>query len=426
MTAVALSVSLLIVVSSLFTGFINAFEGAAVLAMGDVVIEPPIKLGKYQQLCERLEQIADVDTATGTLSAQGLLHLGKGNVRAVSVLGIDPVKQDGVTGLKQSLHRQGKLEGDPSFEIAGAPEKTGGFAGVGVIARPDEETDEYDFAQIEKMIGRQITLTTGSTSTQKDGSSIKIRRKTVQFTLADVVYTGVDYLDRNYVYLPIEQLRRKLYPDYEYPVADQIQIRLARGARPDRAIAAIRGAWEIFADDELGWSPGLISYAEIMTAKEKQSQYVAELMKQMGVLLLIFAVVSFGVVVLVFCIFYMIVRLKQKDIAIMKSCGATSGSVALIFVGFGSCVGIVGATAGAILGYIITRNINTIEEWIRIIFGLKLWKSSVYMFNRIPSDINWNWALVIVLSAIVSVTIGALIPAIMAAWTRPVNILRYE
>lgn len=78
------------------------------------------------------------------------------------------------------------------------------------------------------------------------------------------------------------------------------------------------------------------------------------------------------------------------------------------------------------LGYIITRNINTIEEWIRIIFGLKLWKSSVYIFDRIPSDINWNWALVIVLSAIVSVTLGALIPAIMAAWTRPVNILRYE
>jgi ABC-type lipoprotein release transport system permease subunit len=133
--AVALSVSLLIVVSSLFTGFIEAFEGAAVTAMGDVVIEPPIKLPKYQQFCRHLEQIADVDSATGTLSAQGLLHLGKGNVRAVSVLGIDPTRQARVTGLKESLHIQGQLDSEPSFHIANSPDAIGGFAGVGVIAK---------------------------------------------------------------------------------------------------------------------------------------------------------------------------------------------------------------------------------------------------------------------------------------------------
>jgi ABC-type lipoprotein release transport system permease subunit len=48
------------------------------------------------------------------------------------------------------------------------------------------------------------------------------------------------------------------------------------------------------------------------------------------------------------------------------------------------------------------------------------------MFDRIPNDISWSWALIIVILAIVSVMIGALIPAIMAAWTKPVNILRYE
>jgi len=424
--AVALSVSLLIVVSSLFTGFIHTFEDAAVLAMGDVVIDPPIKIGKYRQLCERLEQIADVQTATATLSGQGLLYLGKGNVRAVSVLGINPVKHAQVTGFKASLCKQGKLRDGPSFELAGASGETGGFVGVGVIARPDEKTDAYDFAQIEKMIGRQVILTTGSSSIRKDGSGVKVRRKTVRFTVADVAYTGVYYLDRNFVYLPIEQLQAKLYPDEAYPVADQIRIRLAAGARPDRALAAIRGVWELFAGDELGWSASLIRYTDIMTSREKQSRYIAEFMKQMGILMLVFGVVSFGVVVLVFCILYMIVRLKQKDIAIIKSCGTSSGSVAILFVGFGGCIGIVGAGFGTLLGYIITKNINTLEGWVRIIFGLKLWKSSVYMFNRIPNEINWNWVLVIVASAVVSVSLGALIPAIMAAWTRPVNILRYE
>ena len=122
----------------------------------------------------------------------------------------------------------------------------------------------------------------------------------------------------------------------------------------------------------------------------------------------------------------MIVRLKQKDIAIIKSCGAAGSSVAWIFVGFGACVGMIGSVFGVLLGYIVTKNINTIEEWISIIFGLKLWKSSVYMFSKIPDEVDWFWALCFVLLAIVAAVIGALIPAIVAAATKPVKILRYE
>jgi lipoprotein-releasing system permease protein len=122
----------------------------------------------------------------------------------------------------------------------------------------------------------------------------------------------------------------------------------------------------------------------------------------------------------------MIARLKQRDVAIMKSCGAASSSVALIFVGFGCCVGIIGSGCGAALGYLITKNINAIESWIRILFGLKLWKSSVYMFSKIPSEVDWASALPIMLFAVVAATIGTLIPAIVAARTRPVEILRYE
>jgi len=50
----------------------------------------------------------------------------------------------------------------------------------------------------------------------------------------------------------------------------------------------------------------------------------------------------------------------------------------------------------------------------------------VYMFSKIPNEVNWNSALPIVLSATLAAAIGALIPAIVAAMTRPVEILRYE
>ncbi len=96
--AVALSVSLLIVVASLFTGFINAFERAAVEAIGDVVLEPSAKFAKYGQFIECLEQTEAVEGATAMLKAQGLLLLNKGNVRAVEIWGIEPVRRAKVMG----------------------------------------------------------------------------------------------------------------------------------------------------------------------------------------------------------------------------------------------------------------------------------------------------------------------------------------
>jgi len=425
--AVALSVALLIVVSSLFGGFIDVFEQSAVEGIGDVVLDPPVKFSRYEELIERLERISVVEAATATLSAEGLLHLGRGNVRGVEIWGIEPERRAKVTGLKQSLINQKQSPVEPSFEISGIEDGVGGFVGIGVVAEPDEETDEYDFDAVKKVIGQQAVLTTGAViKAQDESGAVAVRKKVIRFTIADVVFTGVYYFDKRLVYLPIEEVQRVLYPNESEGVAGQIQIKLRAEAETDAALAQIRGVWEAFATEQLGWEPYLIRGTAIATAKQMQSKYVAEFRKQMGVLLLIFGVVSLSAVLLIFCIFYMIVETRQKDIAIIKSCGATNGSVALIFVGFGICVGLIGSGMGMILGDIVTKNINTIEEWIRIIFGLKLWKSSVYMFSKIPNEVDWDSVLLIVLSAVTAAAVGALIPAIIAVMTRPVNVLRYE
>ena len=426
--AVALSVSLLIVVSSLFTGFIKAFEQAAVDAIGDVSIGPPLKITHYPILIERLEQTGPVESATAMLITKGLLHLGQGNVRPVEIWGIEPGPRARVTGFKEYLRRQQASSGDPSFSVPDFPDKSGGFVGIGFVAEPNEKTDEYDYDAVEAALSERVFVTTGTIHEARPDSSARpqFKKKTLIFWIADIVETGVYQFDQGCVYLPIEELSNSLYPDEESPVAGQILVKLADEADADVALAVIRGVWEGFVKDYLGSDRLLLNYTSIETAKQMQSRFIAAYQNQMAVLLVIFGVVSFSVVVLVFCIFYMIVTTKRKDIAIIKSCGMASRSVAVVFVGFGACVGIVGSGIGAALGHVITRNINTIEHWISIIFGLKLWRSSVYMFSKIPNEVNWPWAFRIILLAIVAAAIGALIPAIVAAITRPVEILRYE
>jgi lipoprotein-releasing system permease protein len=426
--AVAISVSLLIVVASIFSGYIAALERYAVDMIGDVVIEAPggVKLERYPAFIERLEQSGFVDTAAATLSSEGLLHIGKGNVRPVTIWGIDPGRSTRVTGLRQHLLRQGQMPQEPSFAVPGAPDKVGGFVGIGVVAQPDDQTDEYDQAAIVKeMVGQTVMATTGTIDVTEDGARIP-KRRNISFRVADIVFTGVHDFDTTFVYLPLETLQKELYPGRTDALATRISVKLKPGVETAVAVAQIRGLWSVYATKELGWSSYLAAATPVETARQMQSRYVEAIRQQMGILLLIFGVISFSVVVLVFCIFYMMVKLKQKDVAIVKSCGAASSAVVGLFLGFGVSVGVAGAGIGAALGYVITRNINTVEEWIRIVSGLKLWKSSVYMFSRIPNEVDWGSALPIVALAIAAAALGALIPAVVAARTRPVEVLRYE
>ncbi len=426
--AVALSVSILVVVASLFAGFIDTFEEAAVIAIGNVVLQPTEAIPKYDLLIERLEQTEQVDSATAISYGAGLLHLDKGNVRAVEIWGIEPARRAKVVGFNRYLLKQKALTDEPSFDVPDTRSNIGVFVGIGVLGKPDEKTDEYDYDSAEKMIGSQIFLTTGTVASKNTDGTTKseIDRKLVKLSIADVVETGVYQFDNGCIYIPVEELSKILYPNNALPVAQQINIKLADKTDTEVALAIINGVWRTFVDEQLGSDPYLLNYTAIETSGQLQSRFIAAYQMQMNVLLVIFGVISFSVVLLIFCIFSLIVRLKQKDIAVIKSCGLSSSSVAFIFIGFGGCVGAVGSGIGIVLGYIITTNINTIEEWIRIIFGLKLWRSSVYLFSRIPNEVDWSSALPIVLFAIIAAAVGAVIPAIVAARTRPVEILRYE
>jgi ABC-type lipoprotein release transport system permease subunit len=243
----------------------------------------------------------------------------------------------------------------------------------------------------------------------------------MRFNIADVIVTGVSDFDESFVLLPIEALSRTLHPDSP-PGADIIQIRLAGGADEETAIAVIRGVWNQFARDRVPW----YEWVDIQSTRRMQAQLIAEYHKQLQILMFIFGLVSLGIVLLVLCIFYLIVMTRRKDIAILKSCGLGSVSVAMVFVLFGVLAGALGAALGVGLGCVITHNINAIEQTISSVFGLKVWQASTYMFTRIPNTVHWPSVVWISAAGILAAALGALIPAICAARVKPVEILRYE
>jgi ABC-type lipoprotein release transport system permease subunit len=427
--AVALSCALLIVVDSLFTGFIESLKQADFSGARDILLVPRLA-PKYDILIDRIEQIPGVECASPFLPAGGLLRLGSGDVREAWIWSVDARRESKDRDLRESLLRQSREESELSFDVPGYPNDIGGWVGIGVIAEPDDQTDEYDLEAIRELIGKQVVLTTSGRvrvepDTAGEESGWEVKRKVLSFRIADIFYSGMYYKDKR-LYLPYEEFYRLAFGNDGETRAAEVRIHASEGTEAALLKSAVWRVWEQFASEELGREPDAISRAWIWGSGRPNEQFFDELRKQMAVLLLIFGVICSVTVLLIFCIFYMIVMTKQKDIAIIKSCGAASSSAAFIFLGFGTCVGIVGSAFGIVLGYIVTKNINTLEDWVRIVFGMKLWRSSVYMFEKIPSEVNWPAVWWIVLAAIAACVIGALIPAAVAARLQPVKILRYE
>lgn len=423
--AVAISVALLVVVSSLFTGFIQSFGDIASQVMGDVLIIPPRPLPQSDTLIQRLEALPEVQAAAASLYVPGLLRLGTGNVRQVEVWGIDPTAMARATGLKGFLDQQRtnahlKLKKDEGGLLDG-------YVGIGLLVDPNDITDQYDWPKARAQLGHHMLLFTGS---QADGHTAAapqtLERQTVHLTLRDIVFSGFSLIDSKVVFLPLQPLYRQLYPRRSETEVDRIHVKLAPGVQSATALGKIRLTWADFAGHDLHWGQGLIGTTDIITARAMWSEYLQEVSKQMDILLAVFGLVDVAVVFLVFCIFWLIVGLKRKDIAVIKSCGATGLTVAGIFLGFGALVGLVGALVGVGLGWIFIHNINAIEQALCRILGFNLWNSSLYVLHEIPHRFDPSGAADIALVAIAAACLGALVPAIAAAWTRPVRILRYE
>ena len=142
-----------------------------------------------------------------------------------------------------------------------------------------------------------------------------------------------------------------------------------------------------------------------------------------------FFALSFMVLVAAFNILsslVMLVRAKTRDIAIMRTMGATRRSLTKIFVTTGFTVGALGTVAGLILGFLILTFRQPIVRVIEILTGQNLWDPSIRFLSTLPSRPDPVEIIGITLLALALSFLATLYPAWKAASTDPVQVLRYE
>ena len=122
----------------------------------------------------------------------------------------------------------------------------------------------------------------------------------------------------------------------------------------------------------------------------------------------------------------MLVKDKSRDIAVLRTMGASRGSVMRIFFMDGAFIGFIGTLIGLILGILFCENIENIRQFLQHLSGQELFSAEIYFLSKLPAKIDTTEVCVIVLTSILLSFLATLYPAYRAAKTDPAEALRYE
>ena len=140
------------------------------------------------------------------------------------------------------------------------------------------------------------------------------------------------------------------------------------------------------------------------------------------ILSLIVLVAAFNII----CTLIMIVMEKSKDIAILKSMGATSKSIMKIFIYQGITIGAIGTLLGCIGGLTVAFNLEKLSVFIENLFGFKILPGDVYYLNQLPSQVNFSDVLIIIIGTMLICFLSTIYPSRRASKLDPSEALRYE
>jgi lipoprotein-releasing system permease protein len=238
------------------------------------------------------------------------------------------------------------------------------------------------------------------------------------FTVVDFYESKMSEYDSSFAFIPLrrlQEMRGMIDPATGLESVTTIQMRL----RPGADLNAIRDRLrERFPAEHFPY--------RIQTWRDMQGPLLAavqmETMLLNILLFLIIAVAGFGIL----ATFFMIVVEKTKDIGILKALGAPSQGVMSIFLSYGFSLGLVGATVGLIGGLLFVIYINDIARLIEIITGQEVFDPTIYYFSRIPTIIEPQTVIGVMVGAVLIAVLASVLPALRAARLHPVQALRYE
>lgn len=408
---VAIGVATLIVVMSVMNGF-RAELLTKILGLNGHFTAYPIdaKFTDYDETAVKLETVNGVLVAIPYVEGQALAS-GQQESTGVSVRGIEGSSIEKLTLLRDSA-------------VLGGWDQWDGSMGVAIGQRLAEK--------LGLTIGDPLTIVNPNGANTPFGKTPAIR----SFPVNVIFNLGMVEFDSFYVYMPMQaaQTYFKLFEDVLRPGA----VEPAPDATDEEIDAAYERKYqatavEVFIDDpdnvsilrnriQTDVDRSLILYDWQQRNETFFSALQVERVVMFTILSMIILVAAFNII----SSLVMLVKDKASDIAILRTMGATRGSIMRIFSMTGFAIGLMGTVFGLILGVIVASNAEPLRAFISGLTNIPIFPPEVFFLSTLPSKIDVGEVTVVALLALGLSFLATLYPAWRAAQYDPVEALRYE
>jgi len=385
MAGIAVGVMVLIVVLSVVNGFERELQDRILAMSAEATIEGPGgRLADWQRLADGALADERVRAVAPFIAGQGLVA-GEDRMSGIAIRGIDPEREKTVSGI-EGLMTEGSLSD--------------------LQARAYRVILGVDLAEALGVgPGDRVLLMLAEGVVTPAGLIPRMRR----FTVAGTFRAGMYEFDRRQIFMHIDDAARL------FRLGDEVSgLRLALGdlfGAPVivREVATSLGGGVLVSD----WTRRHSGFFRSISIT-KSILFV--------ILLLVIAVAAFNIV----STLVMVVKDKQRDIAILRTVGASPGGILSVFVIQGAIIGVIGTVAGLALGALLTVNLETIVGIAEGALGFKFLAPDVYFISDLPADLRAGDLVMICGVALVLSLLSTLYPAWRGARTDPADALRFD
>jgi lipoprotein-releasing system permease protein len=385
---VAVGVLTLIVVLAVMSGFEKTIKEKILGTQAHLVVLKASQQGMdhYGELIKEVEQVKGVVSATPFIYTEVMLS-SESNVTGGVIKGIDPDRVGKVTELAHNMKAGGLQD---LKEESGSP---GIILGV----------------ELAKQLGVSLNDPIQVISPLGTITPMGMMPKMKRFRVVGIFHSGMYDFDSKFSYISIDSAQKFLNMGSRVTGIEVKSNNIYQVKEIGKEIRKKLG-FPFWTKDWIEMNRNLFSALKL----EKIAMFI--------LLVLIVLVAAFNII----STLIMVVMEKHKDIAILKSMGASSMGILKIFIIEGGVIGLVGTALGTIVGLGMALNLDKIVAFLENLFGFKILSPDVYYIEKFPSQVNPLDIALIVMTAILISLLATLYPSWRASKLDPAEALRYE